>query len=271
MERAFGDAAGRMEEGEPGMGNKGLQETGRGPSQAAQPLGPVFAFDLDRTLADAPSADRVALRRAVAELTGHELSDESVERVREGIRRYWRRRSRNSDDPSLWRAYLTPALERAHIELDDAGLLELAEHYPQYCAEAIRLYPEVPGVLGRLRRTRRILLTNGPSSLQRAKLATLGLDEAFEAVFISDEVGAAKPDPVFFEAVRRAGFDPRETVFFGDNPQNDIDGGHRAGMTVVWVNRAGHPYPAGAARPHASAPDLAAGLTQAEELGFRPA
>jgi phosphoglycolate phosphatase-like HAD superfamily hydrolase len=75
------------------------------------------------------------------------------------------------------------------------------------------------------------LLTNGPSSLQRAKLAVTGLTGEFDAVAISEEIGVAKPDR---EAFRRAaeliGCALAEVAMVGDSPTYDIAGAVAAGL-----------------------------------------
>lgn len=110
-----------------------------------------------------------------------------------------------------------------------------------------------------------LLLTNGPSGIQRAKIRALGLEDPFQGVFISEEVGTRKPDPAFFGAIEAAGFRRSEIVFFGDNPIADMDGGKRAGMTVVWINRDGRTYPQGILPPDHEGMGLLEGLT-----GFVP-
>jgi HAD superfamily hydrolase (TIGR01549 family) len=86
------------------------------------------------------------------------------------------------------------------------------------------------------------VITNGPPGAhQRAKLEVAGLTPFFgEAVFISSEVGAAKPDPRIFEhALRSLGARPEETIFVGDNLHADALGAAGAGITAFWLNREG--------------------------------
>jgi putative hydrolase of the HAD superfamily len=67
---------------------------------------------------------------------------------------------------------------------------------------------------------------------------------------VSGEVGVGKPDPRIFDlALRLLGASPEEAVMVGDNPTRDVAGAKAAGVTAVWVNRAGLPLAAGAAVP----------------------
>jgi len=64
------------------------------------------------------------------------------------------------------------------------------------------------------------IVTDGRSSTQRQKITKLGLTNAI-AICISEETGAAKPDPIAFEPVMQhaAG---KQVVFVGDNPKKDF-------------------------------------------------
>ena len=83
------------------------------------------------------------------------------------------------------------------------------------------------------------ILTNGPSEHQRRKLRRIGIEDDVDAVAVSEEIGAWKPDP---EAYRRAtamlGLEPAEVAMVGDNVTNDVAGALAAGLAAaVWVRR----------------------------------
>lgn len=84
------------------------------------------------------------------------------------------------------------------------------------------------------------VVTNGPVS-QREKLARAGLDHLVDAVCISDEIGAAKPDPrIFEEAIERCGaanVPPGLVTMVGDTAEPDIGGGHGMGYRTIWLHR----------------------------------
>jgi putative hydrolase of the HAD superfamily len=104
------------------------------------------------------------------------------------------------------------------------------------------------------------ILTNGPSELQRRKLRLIGIEDEVDAVAVSEEIGAAKPDP---EAYRRAvamlGLEPGEVAMVGDHVVNDVAGALAAGLAAaVWVERRPGELPDGAhlARELAEVPRL---------------
>ena len=107
---------------------------------------------------------------------------------------------------------------------------------------AWRLFDDAVPCLDWLRASglRIAVVTNAPSAYQREKIASLGLADAFDAVVISGECGAAKPDPRIFQAACSAlGTHPREVVHVGDRLDTDAAGACRAGLHGVWLNRSG--------------------------------
>jgi putative hydrolase of the HAD superfamily len=82
------------------------------------------------------------------------------------------------------------------------------------------------------------LVTNGASCLQREKLAASGLEEHFDAVVVSGDLGIGKPEAAIFRhALSLLGAD--EGVMVGDSLDRDVDGARAAGLGAVWINRFG--------------------------------
>lgn len=110
------------------------------------------------------------------------------------------------------------------------------EHHPY-----IEPYPEVPGLLQRLRPRYRLgLVTDGYSEVQKRKLAALGLTSYFDVLIFSDEWGweAWKPNSRPFEiALERLGIPGPEAVYVADNPTKDFLGARQVGMWTVRVRR----------------------------------
>lgn len=78
------------------------------------------------------------------------------------------------------------------------------------------------------------LLTNGPSDLQRRKLAVLGLDRLLDAVAISQEIGFCKPAAdAYRRAAQMLGCQPEETAMVGDQLEWDVKGPLRAGYRLA--------------------------------------
>lgn len=80
------------------------------------------------------------------------------------------------------------------------------------------------------------IITNGSKETQLAKLKRSGIDHFFKGIFISGEVGASKPNPKIFKmALSKANCKPRQAIYVGDDPINDIWGAARIGMKTCWV------------------------------------
>jgi FMN phosphatase YigB (HAD superfamily)/membrane-associated phospholipid phosphatase len=134
-------------------------------------------------------------------------------------------------------------------------------------------WPEVRAVDGaqdalrRLRPHYRLLVaTNADDSGERDVLAALsrvGLDELVDGVISSRDVGARKPDALFYRAALlragRAGLPlaPGRAVMVGDSWPNDVAGARAAGLRAVWLNAAKARRPEGAAAPDAEIRRLA--------------
>jgi FMN phosphatase YigB (HAD superfamily) len=104
-----------------------------------------------------------------------------------------------------------------------------------------------------------LVATNASYSDERdvlSALARVGLDRLVDGVVTERDVGARKPDAVFYRAaLLRAGrgglpLAPARAVMVGDSWPNDMAGARAAGLRTVWFN------PSRARRPHgAAAPD----------------
>ena len=85
------------------------------------------------------------------------------------------------------------------------------------------------------------IITNGFTQLQQIRLERTGLQQHFDALVISEQVGVAKPDRAIFDyALQLMDNPPRERVLMvGDTPESDILGGINAGFDTCWLDH-GH-------------------------------
>ncbi|MGW2094176.1 HAD family hydrolase [Promicromonospora sukumoe] len=104
------------------------------------------------------------------------------------------------------------------------------------------------------------VVTNAATELQERKLKAAGLGDLPVLVGV-DTLGFGKPDPrVFLEGARKLGTEPSRTAYVGDEPTVDALAAHEAGLTGVWLDRAGHrrgPGYGGHARPVSGLSDAA--------------
>ncbi len=219
----------------------------------------VVLFDLDDTLHDDTRAfhgaaeevarevaaehgvDALALKEAyIAEANGfwHRLSATQLQTRMRSLRE------------QLWGA----ALEEVGIADRDLAVRS-AGNYNEYRR---RYFSPFPGTVDTLRtlRSRGLrlgIVTNGFSETHREKIALLQIGEFFDAIFMPDEVGMLKPDPLLFaHACTSMGSAPLHAAMVGDRYDRDIRGARDAGLYTVWLNVRDETLPAGAPPPDAT-------------------
>ncbi len=209
-------------------------------------------FDFDGTVGDSwggydrqREAIADVLRRSVPGLDIEEFERRYVEN---GDLHYAVMLRENHAYDEFRRRRLAEALEPWH-SLDD----DLFEEYLVAHNAAIDTLPPFPDAVETIRslRSRGIrvgVLTNGPSQLQRRKLRASGLEDEFDAVAISGELGVHKPERAAFEkALALLGTSADETAMVGDDLENDVAGALAAGFAaVVWIERRPGTLPDGA-------------------------
>ena len=201
----------------------------------------AVVFDLDDTLLDTTGLEAemlVGLCAAVNEELGSVEFDHLRARFRDGRDDLYERvLSGELDIPSYRRLHLiavcepwgepSQALQETATRLRDEQL-----DRARFVEHAIDLLRDLRGA-----GVRTGLLTNGPSWMQRRKVELLGLEAELDAIGISEELGASKPDPAAFTAtLELMGSAPDDTVMVGDHLDWDVRGALAAGMRgAVWV------------------------------------
>jgi len=124
---------------------------------------------------------------------------------------------------------------------DDALARSLADRFVDERRARMANYPEAEAVLTALAAQHSLaLVTNGMSDLQRYKVEVSGLGRFFGAVIVSGDLGVGKPDPAVFAAALDAlGASADGAVMVGDSLERDVAGALGAGLSAVWVDRAG--------------------------------
>ena len=106
----------------------------------------------------------------------------------------------------------------------------------------IHLYEDVLPALKCLRRygTRLGIITDGMASVQRNKIAALGLNNLFDVIVCTDELGKEcwKPSTIPYKiALELLEARPSEAVYVGDDPSKDFLAPNSMGMLTIQVNR----------------------------------
>lgn len=98
-------------------------------------------------------------------------------------------------------------------------------------------FPEMFEVLDTLKGKYKLgVITNGYTSVQREKIRTVGIENYFDDIIVSEEAGLEKPDPRIFQlSCEHLGVTPEEAVFIGDYYPNDIAGAISAKIMPIWI------------------------------------
>lgn len=81
------------------------------------------------------------------------------------------------------------------------------------------------------------IITNGSTHRQKAKIINTNLNNYFDTIIISEEVGLSKPDKRIFElALNKLNVQPEDVLFIGDDLEKDIAGPQNANIKGVWFN-----------------------------------
>jgi putative hydrolase of the HAD superfamily len=206
----------------------------------------AFSFDLDRTLLDGSGLQGVIVR--TCELLAESQPSLNSQALAEGNGRIW---------PGYWQdieeKWTLGSLDGASVILEawrrtlkacdwnDESTAQLAARiHSKLGREAYRLFDDVHEVVRDLKRVGipLALIINGASDTQRDKLQVLGIEEWFDAIVISGELGTAKPDPMVFQLAAKGLRTAEANIcHVGDELAADIGGARTAALTAVWLNR----------------------------------
>ncbi len=142
---------------------------------------------------------------------------------------------------ALYAQFQEIVLKEAGIEPDEKLVLAMLGKMQQFKTNLV-LFDDVMPALKDLKS--RGLILGLISNVERDLTATineLGLPSWLNIVVTSLDTGFSKPQPeIFKEATRRAGVQPSQAVYVGDQYQIDCVGAERAGMKGILIDRGGY-------------------------------
>jgi len=234
-------------------------------------------FDLDNTLVLEDLATRQAFAGAGAAARGRAdparlaaaAEAEAELRWRAGADFAWADGVGISAGEALWGSFAGPGKELASLRAfapgyrqtvwsgalrrcgvtDTVLAAELGLAFERARLSTEPLDPDAEAVLDELRVGHRLaLVTNGAPAIQRAKLALTDLGRRFDAIVVSGEVGAGKPDPApLLAALDALEVGAEEAVMVGDSLERDVAAARAAGVYAVWLDRDTSDAPGGLA------------------------
>jgi len=214
---------------------------------------PVVLLDLDHTLYDFDVSKAESFATAMLE-QGIEDPVE-VERLKAVL---------SSGERPLWAQVESGELDLTDLNqarfdylqsmaMPTANASQMAATYRYQLGRTGGLYPGARDLLVTLNQQCRLgLITNGYGDVQRSRMAIHDLDQYFDAVSISAEIGLAKPDPAFFAHTFAQLNNPArsEMLVVGDSLTSDMAGGVASDLDTCWYNPHEKPNTTGAPVTH---------------------
>jgi 2-haloacid dehalogenase len=209
---------------------------------------PFVFLDADGTILDFTRSEGVALQQLFLE-HGLPFSDEVRARY-------------HAINSSLWRGFERGEVDKKDVQrlrferlLGEVGRVDdpdrVNARYLQLLTENVFLVDGAAEACAALaERSALLLATNGVQWTQTRRMANSPLAPYFRFIVTSEEAGAQKPAPGFFEyALARCGYpDPSQVLMVGDQLSTDILGAADAGLATCWFNPADEARPPDAPR-----------------------
>ena len=157
----------------------------------------------------------------------------------------------NDCNESWWRRFEQKLCTKAELYrnrfvdfFEVAGLTLVSIDFLQdlYVSGIAKTGTPLPGALDMLRalseRYDLCITTNGNPISQPGRLKNSGVTAFMKGCFISDEIGAAKPDKKYFDYVLAhiPGASTENCLVIGDSLSADIKGAQNAGLDSLWYN-----------------------------------
>ncbi len=197
---------------------------------------PFVLFDLDDTILDFHQAEAVALTKTLREL-GLEPREDILRRYSAINRRQWEllEEGKQSRAETLRRRF---EILFSEYGVSVAGQ-EACDRYEGHLGEGHWFMPGAETLLETLcGRYALCLISNGAAPVQASRIESAGIARYFDAIYISEKLGADKPSPAFAERSfdRLPDFDRARALIVGDSLTSDVRLGLNTGIKTCWFN-----------------------------------
>lgn len=200
----------------------------------------TILWDVDGTLLDFLYAQRHAMRKCF-ETIGKEITEEILERYTQINDRYWKRLELGEvTKEELFVGRFQTLFEECGMQ--DADAQAMAEEYQKNLGQIYCLMDDSLEICKKLKgRVKQYVVTNGVTKTQLSKLKLSGLYDVMDGLFISESIGAPKPQKGFFDYCLEhiEENDKRRILLVGDSLSSDIKGGVQAGIPTCWYRPEG--------------------------------
>ena len=202
-------------------------------------------WDVDGTLLDFLAAEKAAIKALFFKFGFGECSDEKVSKYSYINKRVWKK----IETGEMAKEEALEARFREFFALcgiSENKAKDFNEEYQFRLGDTVVFCDESYKIIESLRgKVKQYATSNGTIVAQTRKLKNSGLGALLDGVFLSEAVGAEKPDVRFFnaafEAIEESGvrINKEHTLIVGDSLTSDILGGKNAGIKTCFYNPRG--------------------------------
>ena len=206
----------------------------------------AILWDVDGTLLDFAAAEKAAIQKLFGEFGLGECTDGMVARYSAINDAYWKRLERGE----ITKAEVLVGRYRdffSEIGVDPSLAETFNARYQVALGDTVVYRDDSLEIVKALHgKVKQYVVSNGTVVAQTRKLERSGLGRWMDGIFLSEQLGAEKPSPRFFEQVFAALPDiPKEDMLIvGDSLTSDMQGGLNAGVPTCWYNPQSLPRPA---------------------------
>lgn len=122
--------------------------------------------------------------------------------------------------------------------IDEDGIV-FEDDYQDALGEGYFLLPHARDILEKLYQKYPLyVVTNGVSKTQYSRLKGTRIDQYFQDIFVSEDIGYQKPTREYFDYCfkKMKNIDLDQTLIIGDSLSSDIQGGINVGIDTCWYN-----------------------------------
>lgn len=126
------------------------------------------------------------------------------------------------------------------LDVTEQLCLDMSDKFLDFCSSKSGVVEGAHELMDYLRQRgyRMHMTSNGFHEVQYKKLAACGLRDYFDTIILSEDAGANKPSPQYFDyALSLSGAHRESTLMIGDNLQTDIMGALNSGIDALLFNR----------------------------------
>ena len=207
----------------------------------------TILWDVDGTLLDFLAAEKAAMQSLFQELQLGTCTEGMIERYSKINRSYWERLERGEiTKPEVLVGRFEEFFASEGIDISIAS--EFNQKYQLRLGDTIVYRDDSLNLVKSLKgKVKQYVVSNGTIIAQTKKLRLSGIGEWMDDIFLSEELGAEKPNIRFFEQVfDKIGVPKKDQVLIvGDSLTSDICGGNNAGILTCWYNPVKPKSPAG--------------------------